>query len=108
MRKNGKWDKLVMAKSTALGTATIALAALYGIPQSLLWYGTSTPTNIAEMSGLYEQFKTGDEDMDSVMNKLLCPKCLDTMNTYLTNLDGMLNNPPFSLFLSIPIYGALS
>jgi len=88
-----------------MGAATIAVTFLYAIPQSLLWFGTSTPTNIAEMQGLYEQFKTGDENPQSLMEKILCEKCINDINSYLNHWNNLMDELPYSLFLSIPYYG---
>lgn len=103
--KESKTSKMKKAAAGTLSLMGVAITALYAIPQSLLWFGTSTPTNIAEMTGLYEQFKTGKESMDAIDKKLLCPTCMSDMNTFLTNLENTLDGLPYSLFLSIPIYG---
>lgn len=99
------WDKTGKAAKGALALGTAALTVLYGIPQSLLWYATSTQTNFGEMNGLYEQFGVEDKTASEIDKLLLEDKDLARINEFLSNMFGAENKLPYSLFLSIPIYG---
>lgn len=105
--KSSLWDKASKTTKTTAGIATAALALFVGLPQGLLWYAISPPTNLAEMTGLYEQFKTGDDTTNSIMLKLLDTTTMSNINKYLTNWkpDSLFGKPPFSLLFAIPWYG---
>jgi hypothetical protein len=98
-------DKITGTSKGAMGVAAFALTIFYAIPQSLLWFGTSTPTNIAEMTGLYEQFKQGKEDTQTLIDKILTQESMQQINEYLLHWGNLLETPPYSIFLSIPLYG---
>jgi hypothetical protein len=105
--KSSLWDKASSTGKAVITVAGIALTALVGIPQGLLWFATSTPTNIAEMTGLYEQFKTGDDKTDNIISKLLNTKTMENINNFLKSwsAESILGKPPYSLLLAIPWYG---
>jgi hypothetical protein len=105
--KSSLWDKTSKTVKFTGGVTAAALALMIGLPQGLLWYAISPPTNLAEMTGLYEQFKTGDDTTNSIMLKLLDTTTMSNINKYLTNWkpDSLFGKPPFSLLFAIPWYG---
>ena len=105
--KRSTLDKISGTGKATVTVAGLVLAAAIGIPQGLLWFATSTPTNVAEMTGLYEQFKTGDDKTNSIISKLLNPTTMQNINNFLQNWapDNLFEKPPLSLLLAIPWYG---
>lgn len=93
------------ATKGAITATGLGLTVMYGIPQTLLWYATSTQTNIAEMTGLYEQFKAGDALTSDLDRGLLSIESLARINEFLSNLMSAEDRYPYKLFLGIPIYG---
>lgn len=93
------------ATKGAIAATGLGLTVMYGIPQTLLWYATSTQTNIAEMTGLYEQFKADNALTSDLDRGLLSIESLARINEFLSNLMSAEDRYPYKLFLGIPIYG---
>jgi hypothetical protein len=99
------WDGTGKATKGAIAATGLGLTVMYGIPQTLLWYATSTQTNIAEMTGLYEQFKADNALTSDLDRGLLSIESLARINEFLSNLMSAEDRYPYKLFLGIPIYG---
>lgn len=104
-RLSKAWSGTGKATKGVITAATLGLTVMYGIPQTLLWYATSTQTNIAEMTGLYEQFKASDALTSDLDKGLLSTENLARINEFLSNLLSAESRYPYKLFLGIPIYG---
>ena len=101
MGKEG--NLLTRNEGKLIGLGATGVALLFGIPQSLVWYVTTTPTNIAEMMALYQQFQ--DKDVEDLERSLLCDDCIKNINELLDKINNMEDWPILKTLLAIPIYG---